>query len=176
MNKKVISDKIVIYTNEKGNTELRADIEGDTVWANRNQISTLFDTTPQNISFHLVNIYKDNELEKDSTRKESFLVQNENGRRIKRLVDMYNLDAIIAVGYRINSKKATQFRIWATKILREYLVNGYTLNTRRLAKSSESIEELKEAIRFMESKESGGKLRGKLTLKLTRNYVAKRES
>jgi hypothetical protein len=169
MNKKVFSDEIVIYSNEKGNTELRADIDGNTVWANRNQISMLFDTTPQNISLHLVNIYKDNELEKDSTRKESFLVQNENGRRIKRSIDMYNLDAIIAVGYRINSKKATKFRIWATKILHEYIINVQVLNSEALSGTVSTLDGLRETMELIESKKYRGKLKGKLTLKLTRH-------
>jgi hypothetical protein len=165
----IFSDEIVIYSNEKGNTELRADIDGNTVWANRNQISMLFDTTPQNISLHLVNIYKDNELEKDSTRKESFLVQNENGRRIKRSIDMYNLDAIIAVGYRINSKKATKFRIWATKILHEYIINVQVLNSEALSGTVSTLDGLRETMELIESKKYRGKLKGKLTLKLTRH-------
>lgn len=96
-------------------------------------MAELFSVTPQNISLHLGNVYRDAELEENRTSKESFLVQNEGGREVTRKVKVYNLDAIISVGYRVNSRKATDFRIWATKVLKGYIVDGAAVNERRLS-------------------------------------------
>jgi hypothetical protein len=161
-------NNIVIYEDKNGNVELRADIEKDTIWATRIQIAQVFETTPQNISLHLGNIYSEGELEEVATRKKSFLVQKEGGRATKRSIDAYNLDAIIAVGYRVNSKKATQFRIWATGVLREYLKQGYALNRYKLDKSPEALEGLDDAMDLIESKKYPGKLKGKIVIKLTK--------
>ncbi len=166
-NMKKNKNNIVMYEDKNGNVELRADVEKDTLWATRVQIAQLFETTPQNVSIHLGNIYAEGELEEKATSKKSLLVQSEGGRIAKRKVDLYNLDAIIAVGYRVNSKKATQFRIWATSVLRKYLVEGHALNKHRLESSPEKLLGLYETIALLESKALGGKLRGKLTLKLT---------
>ena len=166
----------MIYEDEGGNIELRADIEKGTIWATRVQISALFESTTQNISLHLGKIYAEGELVENRTRKKSFLVQNEGGRITKRSIDMYNLDAIIAVGYRINSKKATQFRIWATETLRKYVVEGYVINKRRLEESPESLVGLYKAITLLESLGHNGKLKGKITLKLTENLVPRNDS
>ncbi len=116
-----LENKIVLFTDKNGNVELRADVEKDTLWARQDQIASVFDTTKQNIGLHLKNIFTTNELKKNSVVKD-FFTTAQDGKRYK--VKFYNLDAIIAVGYRVNSKKATQFRIWATKILREYVVKG----------------------------------------------------
>ncbi len=112
---------------------------------------------------------KDGELYKTSTCKDFLQVQDEGRRSVKRHVELYNLDAIIAVGYRINSKKATQFRIWATSVLREYLKNGYALQEYKINKSPESIEGLKETLALITSNKYRGKLKGRLTLKITKN-------
>jgi len=164
------TNKIVIYQNEKGTIELRADIEQDTIWATRTQLAELFDTTPQNITLHLQNIFNEGELDKKRTSKDSLLVQKEGGRATKRLIDLYNLDVIIAVGYRISSKKATQFRIWATNILREYLKSGYSLNQYKLEKSPEALLDLYATMSSIESKGLGGKLRGRVTFKMTQDF------
>ena len=165
-----LGDKIVIYTDHDGNIELRADIEKDTIWATQEQIALLFDTSKQLISWHLSNIHGENELELKATVKE-YLTVARNGKKYN--IKYYNLDAIIAVGYRVNSKKATQFRIWATKVLREYLVNGYGINRSVMLKTPEKLEGLKEAMDLIESKEMKGKLKGKITIKLTKDLESR---
>ena len=164
------NNKIVIYQNEKGIIELRADIEKDTIWATEIQIAELFATTQQNTNLHLKNIFKEGELNKKATHKESLLVRKEGGRNVERQIDLYNLDAIIAVGYRVNSKMATQFRIWATNVLREHLKNGYSLNHYRLEKSPEALLDLYATMSAIESKGLGGKLRGRITFKMTQDF------
>ncbi len=163
-----MKDNIVIYQAQDGKVELRADIEKDTIWAAEAQIAELFATTQQNVNLHLKNIYLEGELDKRATHKESLYVQKEGTRGIKRQISSYNLDAIIAVGYRVNSKKATQFRIWATGVLREYLKNGYAFNKYKLDKSPESLVGLYDAVALLESKDVTGKLKGTITLKLTK--------
>lgn len=125
---------IVIYRDSKGNVELKTDAGKETIWANQDQIGDLFDTTKQNVSLHLKNIFKIKELAENSVVKE-FFTTAEDGKQYK--VKFYNLDAIIAVGYRVNSKKATQFRIWATKTLRDYILKGIAVNENRIKKIHE---------------------------------------
>lgn len=161
-------NKIVLYSDKRGKVELRADIEKDTIWATQDQIGRLFETTKQNVGLHFKSIFKTEELKEDSVVKESFTTAAD-GKRYK--VNFYNLDAIIAVGYRVNSKKATQFRIWATGILRDYLVNGYALNGRTLVRSEEKLEGLHEALALIESKKHKGRLKGKITLKVTKDLT-----
>ena len=166
MNKK---NNIIIYQAKDGAVELRADIEEDTIWATETQIANIFESTQQNVNLHIKNIYSDNELNIDSTHKESLYVQKEGKRNVKRLISLYSLDMIIAVGYRINSKKATQFRIWSTSVLIDYLKNGYVLQDYKLNKSPESIEEIKDTLSLITSKKYSGKVKGKLTLKISKN-------
>lgn len=128
-----MEQKLMIYETGGKNVRFNFDAGEETIWASRTQMAELFSVTPQNISLHLGNVYRDAELEENRTSKESFLVQNEGGREVTRKVKVYNLDAIISVGYRVNSRKATDFRIWATKILHEYVVDGVVVNERRLA-------------------------------------------
>lgn len=134
---KLEQQNIVIYQDSKGNVELKADVEKETIWGSQAQIAGLFETTPQNITLHLKAIYGEKELDKSATCKKSLQVQMEGKRSVERLTELYNLDAIIAVGYRVNSKKATQFRIWATKTLREYIVKGIAVNEDRIKKIHE---------------------------------------
>lgn len=143
--------KLVIYTGASGVVELRADTDNETIWATQAQIAELFETTVQNIILHLKNIYNEKELEKKATCKEFLQVQIEGNRSVKRSIEFYNLDAIIAVGYRVNSKKATQFRIWATTTLREYLIKGIVVNNERVSKLPDKIlKDLKEKISFIQ--------------------------
>src|ERR1039458_7594289 len=107
------SGNIEIYKSKEGETTIEVRLEENTVWLTQKQIATLFDTTPQNITLHLKNIFEVGELEEDATCKESLQVQVEGKRNVRRLQQFYNLDAILSVGYRVNSKKGTQFRIWA---------------------------------------------------------------
>ena len=107
-----MSEDIVIYTTNEG-VQIKIKFDGDTVWANQKQISELFQTTPQNITLHLKRVYSDKEIDLISTCKEYLQVQKEGNRKVERKQLFYNLDAILSVGYRINSKPGTQFRIWA---------------------------------------------------------------
>lgn len=126
------NSQIIIYRNESGEVKLDVRFDGDTVWLTQKMMAELFDVTVPNVNMHLKNVFDEEELVKSSTIKEFLIVQNEGVRAISRKVDYYNLDAIIAVGYRINSKRATQFRIWATKTLKEYIVKGFVLDDERL--------------------------------------------
>ena len=133
----------VVYQTKSGALELRGDFSHETVWATQAQIAEIFEVTPQNITQHIAKIYKENELSENSTCKESLQVQDEGGRSISRISKIYNLDIMIAVGYRINSIKGTQFRQWATKTLKEQLTKGYTLNKKIILKNIENEEELR---------------------------------
>ena len=139
-----VDKQVMIY--ETGGKNVRFELEegAETLWMTRMQMAELFDVTPQNIALHLKNIFTDGELERERTSKELLLVQNEGGREVSRRTKAYNLDAIISVGYRVNSRRATDFRIWATKILKNYVVDGVAVNERRLAElSQEKLEEAK---------------------------------
>ena len=137
---------IVIYQTPDGETEIDVRLEGDTVWLSRMQIAELLQTKPQNISLHIGNIYREQELDANSTRKDFFLVQTEGKREVSRRIQLYNLDVIISVGYRVKSKRATQFRIWANKVLKEYIIKGYAINQNARI---EQLEELKQTISIM---------------------------
>jgi prophage maintenance system killer protein len=110
------------------------------------QIAQLLHTQPQNVSLHIGNIYREKELDEASTRKDFFLVQNEGNRKVSRLTKFYNLDVIISVGYRVKSQRGTQFRIWANKILKDYIIRGYAINHNAKA---EQLDELKQTIAIM---------------------------
>jgi len=127
--------EVAIYQAKSGAIEFRGDFEQDTIWGNLNQIADLFDVQKPAISKHLKNIYKEGELEKESTVSILEIVQTEGEREIKRKIEYYNLDAILSVGYRVNSKQATQFRKWATKTLKQHLIQGYTINKKRIGKN-----------------------------------------
>ncbi len=126
---------LVIYQTKSGALELRGDIKNETVWATQAQMAQMFGVTPQNITLHIKNIYKDKELDFNSTCKESLQVQKEGKREISRSINFYDLDVIISVGYRINSVVGTSFRQWATKTLRQHIVSGYTINRSRIARN-----------------------------------------
>lgn len=137
-----MNNEIVIYQSEMLSSFIEVRIEDETVWLTQLQMVDLFQSTKQNISLHINNVFKEGELEEFSTVKEYLTVQQEGDRKIKRKVKIYNLDVIISVGYRVKSKRGTQFRIWANKILRDYLLKGYALNHRMdvLEKKVNSIE------------------------------------
>ena len=122
--------KIVIYQTEDGQTQIDVRLENETVWLTQAQMAELFERTPQNITMHIRNAYNEGELEKESTCKEYLQVQTEGKRRVKRIQKYYDLDVIISVGYRVKSKRGTAFRIWARKIIKDYLVKGYAINDR----------------------------------------------
>ena len=126
------NDQIIIYQTEDGETSIDVTLDQDTVWLTQSQMIELFQSSKQNISLHINNIFKEGELEREATVKESLTVQNEGKRAVKRRIEQYSLDVIISVGYRVKSRRGTQFRIWASKILKEYLTKGYSLNEKRL--------------------------------------------
>ena len=140
---------IIVYQTKTGAIELRADVPAETFWATQAQIAQIFGTTPQNITLHLKNIFKENELSQDSTCKESLQVQKEGGRTVQRKQKFYNLDAVISVGYRINSVAGTKFRQWATKTLRSHIVEGYTINKKRLAKNYDAFLKAVEQVKSL---------------------------
>ncbi len=141
--------EIKIYKTDEGKTSIEVKLEKDTVWLNLNQMSDLFERDKSVISRHISNIFKEGELEKNSTVAKYATVQKEGKRNIVRNIEFYNLDVIISVGYRIKSKRGTQFRIWANQILKDYLIKGYAINQQRLQKQAEQLNELKEAIKIL---------------------------
>lgn len=140
---------IEIYQLENGSSEVQVKIENDTVWLSQKQMAQLFDKDSDTISLHIKNIYYSGELDETSTTEESSVVQQEGKRKVKRRIKLYNLDAIISVGYRVNSKRGIQFRIWANKILKEYLVKGFSINQKRLVQQNEQLKELQETVKIL---------------------------
>ena len=126
------NNEIIIYQTEDGVTKISVTLDGDTVWLTQAQMAELFQTTPQNITLHIGNIYQEGELTPDSTCKEFLQVQPEGGREVRRKRKYYNLDVIISVGYRVKSLRGTQFRIWANGVLKDYLIKGFALDDERL--------------------------------------------
>jgi hypothetical protein len=124
------TSEIIVYHLDENNTNIEVHVENETVWLSLNQISNLFNRDKSVISRHLRNIYKEGELSRTATVAKNATVQHEAGRAVNRNVDFYNLDAILSVGYRVNSKQGTQFRIWATHVLRDFLLKGVVLNQR----------------------------------------------
>lgn len=147
-----MKNNMIIYVSKDGNIKVDVNIQNETIWMSQDMMANLYDTTKQNISYHLNNIFKEKELDKDSVVK-NFLTTASDGKNYNVL--HYNLDAIIVVGYRINSKKATEFRMWATKILKEYIVKGFSLNDEKLKNNGENpyFEELLARIRDIRSSE-----------------------
>ena len=140
------SNSIVVYQSSDGVVQLDVQLADETVWLTQKQMAWLFDTKPQNITIHIGNIYKEEELEQDATCKDFLQVQTEGGRTVRRMAKFYNLDVIISVGYRVKSRRGTQFRQWANRILKEYLLKGYSVNNRlerleqRVSKTEEKID------------------------------------
>lgn len=138
--------EIIIYTSDDGKVSLDTKLENDTIWLTQKQMAELFGVKTPAINKHLNNIYKEQELKKNSTISILETVQKEGSRNVSRNVAFYNLDAIISVGYRVNSTRATQFRIWATNTLRDYLTKGYAINEQRLKQKQEQIDALKTSV------------------------------
>jgi prophage maintenance system killer protein len=139
-----LSNLIEIY-NSNGETQIQVTFDNETVWLSLNQISKLFDRDKSVISRHLSNIFKEKELEESTTVAKNATVQIEGNRSVKRETVLYNLDVIISVGYRINSKQGTQFRIWATNKLKNYLIKGYAINENRLSQLKQSFKLIQSA-------------------------------
>lgn len=143
MNK--FNNSIIIYQPHADQPAVDVRLEGETVWLSQRQMAELFDVDVRTISEHLSNVFSSGELEKDATIRKFRIVRHEGTRNVTRSVEHYNLDAIISVGYRVKSATATQFRIWATKRLREYLVQGYSINQQRLEQLGQIVEVMARA-------------------------------
>jgi len=124
--------ELVLYTSDDGRTRLDLRVEGQTVWLTQLEIAELFQTTKQNVSLHARNIFEDGELSPEATVKESLTVQTEGKREVQRTIQLYNLDLILAIGYRVRSPRGVQFRQWASSHLKEYLVKGFVMDDERL--------------------------------------------
>lgn len=150
-------DKIILYTTDSGNVTVSVRFEDENFWMTQKAIAELFDVQVPAIAKHLKNIYDEEELTREATVSKKEIVQIEGSREVSRLVDFYNLDAIIAVGYRVNSKKATRFRQWATKTLHEYIQKGFVLNDELLKNGKpfgkDYFDELLERIREIRASE-----------------------
>lgn len=145
---------IIIYEDKDGITKVNVKFTDEDVWLTQNQIAEIYKTTQQNISQHINSVYKDNELLADSTNKKFLLVQKEGNRNVKRSIDHYNLDMIIALGYRVQSDVAVRFRIWATKRLHEYMQKGFAMDDERLKQGGNRyFKELLQRIRDIRSSE-----------------------
>ncbi len=142
---------IQIYRLDNGATEIEVKLDQDTIWLSQKQIAELFDKDSDTIGLHLKNIYSTGELKEFSTTEDYSVVQKEGTRNVRRKIKHYNLDAIISVGYRVNSIRGTQFRIWANKILKEYLIQGYSINERALKRQNEQLSELQKTIKILSS-------------------------
>lgn len=150
--------QFVLYNIDKEDVNVKVAIKDDTIWVTQRGMAELFDCSADNISLHLKNIYQDGELQESATAEDFSVVQNEGSRQVSRNIKFYNLDAIISVGYRVNSRRATQFRIWATNVLREFIQKGFVLDDDRL-KQGESVfgkdyfRELLERVRSIRASE-----------------------
>lgn len=133
--------KIEIYQSSDGEAQIEVRLEEDTLWLSQAQMAELFNKDVRTINEHIKNIFSDNELGEDSTIRKFRIVRAEGKRQVKREIEHYNLDMAISVGYRVNSKKGTQFRIWATQRLKEHLVQGYTLNQHRFDKNAAELQQ-----------------------------------
>ena len=132
MSNKFDESNFLIYETENGNINVDVILKDETIWITQKGMSQIFDVNTQDITKHLKKIYEEEELYKSSTCSKKEQVQKEGARNIKRNLEFYNLDAIIAVGYRVNTKKATRFRQWATKVLKEYMIKGFVIDKERM--------------------------------------------
>jgi hypothetical protein len=151
------NDQIIIYNTEDGQTKIEVNVKDETVWLSQKQMAEIFNCTQDNVRLHLKNVYLEGELDENSTSEESSVVQKEGDRKVSRSVKFYNLDAIISVGYRVNSLRGTQFRIWATQKLREYIIKGFVMDDDRLSSGRVAkgyFEEWEERIRRIRTSEA----------------------
>ena len=132
--------ELIFYQAPDGTVSLDVRLEQETIWLTQKQMALVFDKDSDTIGLHLGNIYKEGELNEKATTEESSVVQREGNRWVRRKIRFYNLDAVISVGYRVNSKRGTQFRIWATQILRDHILKGYTVNYHRLAELNQAVK------------------------------------
>ena len=143
-------NEIVIYTTLEGKETFEVNLKKDTVWLSQKQMAALFEKNTDTIGLHIKNIFSTKELDNKSTTEEYSVVQMEGGREVKRKIKYYNLDLIISVGYRVNSKRGTQFRIWATNVLKDHIIKGYTINDKRMREDRAKLKEFQKTSRIME--------------------------
>ncbi len=143
------NSEIKIYKTPEGNASIEVKLEKETVWLSQKQMAELFDKDSDTIGLHLSNIYKTGELDEISTTEKYSVARREGKRKVKRIIKFYNLDAIISVGYKVNSKRGVLFRKWATQLLKDYLIKGYVINQQKLQKQAEQLNELKETIKIL---------------------------
>jgi hypothetical protein len=144
-----MKNEIIIYQSDELTERIEVKLEDETVWLNQEQMALLFKQTKQNISLHINNCFKENELDRNSTIKEYLTVQNEGRRKIQRRINLYNLDVVISVGYRVKSKQGTLFRIWANQVLKDFLIKGYAVNN-RMNRLEDNIETLKDKVQYID--------------------------
>lgn len=172
--------RILIYQNEKGDTKVDVYFTEDTIWMTQRMMAELYQTTTQNITLHIKNVYKDGELEEEATCKDYLQVRNEGGRDVQRARKFYNLDMILAVGYRVRSNVGVHFRRWASSILTEYMKKGFVLNDERLRDPKEFgadyFDELLERIRDIRASEKRVYQKVKEIFALSVDYDGKSEA
>ena len=149
MDKELQKGEIIIYTSEDGSISLDTKLENDTIWLTQDMIVTLFNSSKANISEHISHIFQEEELDRESTVRKFRTVRKEGSRNVSRNLEYYNLDMIIAVGYRVNSKIATKFRKWATNTLKEYLTKGYVINEKMLKAQQNKIQTLQSTVSLL---------------------------
>lgn len=137
---------MVLYQASDGTVTLDVRLEQETIWLSQKQLALLFDKDSDTIGLHLRNVFKEKELDESATTEECSVVQQEGDRQVRRKVRFYNLDAILSVGYRVNSKRGTQFRIWATQVLRDHLMKGYSVNRNRLRELNQAIRLISDTV------------------------------
>lgn len=142
-------DQIIIYQTPNGDTKVDVKIQGETLWLSQKSMSELFDKDSDTVGLHIKNILTEGELEEASTTEFFSVVQQEGKRRVRRTLKLYNLDMILSVGYRVNSKQGTYFRIWANKILKDYLIEGYAINQKRLQEQAKQLESLRNTVALL---------------------------
>jgi len=130
---------IVLYKSRDGSVELNVQLDEDTIWLSKRQMGRLFEKDSDTIGLHVRNVFKEGELQESTTTEESSVVRQEGGRKVRRRIRFYNLDVIISVGYRVKSKRGTEFRIWATDVLKQHLVKGYSVHQKRLKELKQSL-------------------------------------
>jgi hypothetical protein len=143
-------NEIIIYTTEDGKETFEVNLKEETVWLSQRQMSELFGKDVRTINEHIGNVYKEKELAKYSTIRKFRIVQKEGNRQVERKRNCYNLDVIISVGYRVKSQRGTQFRIWATNVLKNHLIEGYSINQKRLQENQAKIKELQKTASMIE--------------------------
>lgn len=148
--------ELILYTTEDGRSQIKLRAKDQTVWLSQREMAELFDVSTDNVSLHLKNIFEDGELNRDATTEESSVVQTEGARQVQRPLTLYNLDAILAVGYRVRSPRGVQFRRWASTVLKEYLLKGFVLDDERLKNPDgrpDYFDEMLERIRDIRASE-----------------------